>query len=153
MRTAAHLFYGPNSPGMADVAAREAAAREHAMIDLRGAAARDRRAAELRAYPDYARKLAARGMSVPAPRGYEADFELRALARRARLDAAEQRIADALRPAARASTDARLGRVEAALADLRRPVNFSSAPPRRGSERPSRPSPEAAARAERARLT
>jgi hypothetical protein len=151
MMMSPHLFFGPNAPGLRDVTARAEAAREHERANDPTAAARNRRDEALRAFPDRARKLAARGLPVAAPRGFEEAFELRAHLQRTCAAEVESRIAAALRPAERGgSAAARLARADAALADLRRPRNFAGASAPRGGDRRS-PSPhDSRARAERA---
>ncbi|MGD0640078.1 MAG: hypothetical protein ABSC22_04950 [Roseiarcus sp.] len=149
----AHLFFGPNAPGSREVAARADAAAERARADDPANAARERRNDAMRAYPDRARKLAARGLPVAAPQGFEEAFELRAHLQRIRADEVERRIADALRPAERGTTAAaRLARADAAIAEMRRPRNLAGAPPRPAGDRRAPPSPRSEARAEIARM-
>jgi hypothetical protein len=152
-RTGVHLFFGPNAPGVREAEARTEQAHNHARANDPANAIRQRGDEALRDYPDRARRLAARGLPVAPPAGYEANFELRALAQRAHVEAAEARIADALRPAARGSSPAaRLARAEAELAELRRPMNFAVGLSNRSGGRSPPPSRQESARAEVARM-
>ncbi len=145
-----HRFYGHNAPGTREVAERAEALAARARANDPANAASERRAAELRAYPDRARKLAARGLDVAAPHGLDEAFELRAHLQRSRAAEVEARIADVLRPVERASAPAgRLARADAAIADMRRPRNFAGAPARRDGDRRS---PRNDVRAEIARM-